>query len=79
VVIHDLDLDELQAREVLRTLRCTHPDIPVVLELPAATARRHAALLHGCRVLYPFDTDRLVEAVTDAVSARQELAGSGQR
>ena len=55
VVVHDLDLDQPQAREVLRTLGRTHPDIPVVLELPAATAHRHAALLDGCRVIYPFD------------------------
>jgi DNA-binding NtrC family response regulator len=76
VVVHDLDLDKAEHRAVLRTLRRTHPDIPVGLELPTATARQHAALLHGCRVIYPFDMDRLVQAVTDAAAARQELAGT---
>lgn len=69
VVVHDLDLDDLADRTVLRALRRRHPAIPVVLELPEETAREHASLLEGCRVIHPYDMDRLVGAVADAVPA----------
>jgi DNA-binding NtrC family response regulator len=73
VVVHDLDLDRPEHREILRTLRRTHPDTPIVLELPEATARQHACLLASCRVIFPFDMDRFVQAVADAVQARPRV------
>lgn len=68
VVVDDLDLDNPAYQEILRSLRRAYPHTPVVLELAAATAREHAALLTGCHVIYPFDMDRLVQAVIDAVT-----------
>lgn len=67
VVVHDLDLDTPEDRAVLRTLQDRRRDTPVVLELPAGTAREHASLLQGCHVVYPFDMDRLVDAVSAAL------------
>jgi DNA-binding NtrC family response regulator len=66
--VHDLDLDNPAHQETLRALRRAYPHMPVVLELAEATAREHAALLTGCHVIYPFDMDRLVQAVIDAVT-----------
>jgi DNA-binding NtrC family response regulator len=72
VVVHDLDLDNPAHQEVLRALRRAYPHVPVVLELAEATAREHAALLAGCHVIYPFDMDRLVQAVIDAVTTAKD-------
>jgi CheY-like chemotaxis protein len=63
VVVHDLDVDEAQGREVLAAIRGRYPDLPVVLELPTEVAQRHSALLAGCHVTFPFDMDHLVEVV----------------
>ena len=69
VVVHDLDLDRAEHRAVLRTLRRVHAATPIVLELPQSTARDHAALVEGCHVIYPFDMDRFVQAVVEAVAS----------
>ena len=80
VIVHDLSLDKPAYREILQELRRTHPDTPVVLEIPEATARHHASLLEGCHVVYPYDMDRFVQAVTDAFqgSTRREGLPSEQ-
>jgi CheY-like chemotaxis protein len=70
VVLYDLDLDVAKDHEVLQALRRAYPAVPVVLEVPEATACEHAALLEDCHVIYPFDMDHLVQAVTDAAAAR---------
>lgn len=75
VVVHDLDLDDPDSRAVLRELHRTHPDVPVVLEIPKGTAREHAAVLAGCYVVFPFDMSRLVAAVADAVDSPRPPAG----
>jgi hypothetical protein len=67
VVVHDLDLDKPEHRAVLRTLRRVHSDTPIVLELPRSTARDYATLVEGCHVIYPYDMERFVRAVADAV------------
>ncbi len=69
VVVHDLDPDKDAHRKVLRALRRTHPEMPIVVEVPERTATRHASLLDGCHVIYPFGMDRLVAAVAAAVEA----------
>lgn len=68
VVLHDLDLDNATDREVLQALRRSYPDVPIVLEIPEETAVKHATLLEGCHVVYPFDMDKLVRAVIDAAA-----------
>lgn len=70
VVVHDLDLDDPEHRRVLTGLRVTHPEVPVVLEVPQSTARQHADVLQGVAVVYPYDMDRLVQAVIAAASSR---------
>ncbi len=69
-VVHDLDLDDPDDREVLLTLRARYPALPVVLEASTATARRHADLLDGCTVVPPFSPDRLAEVVHATVAQR---------
>lgn len=63
LVFFDLDLDRVENREVLRHLRMQHRETPVVVEVPAETARRYHALLEGCEVVLPFDADKLLAAV----------------
>lgn len=69
VVVHDLDLDDPDNRAILQELQRTHPEVPIVLEIPKGTAREHADLLAGCYVVFPFDMNRLIAAVTDAVNS----------
>ena len=69
VVFFDLDLGREAEAAVLDALRCTHPQLPIVLEVPTDTALRHARRLDGCTVIPPFDPDRLVAAFVDAASA----------
>lgn len=66
VVLCDLDLDDPLNAAVLDHLRERHPEIPVVVEVPNSTRRRHASRLDGCTVVPPFDPQRLVSAVTRA-------------
>ncbi len=68
-VVHDLDLDDPDDREILLTLRARYPQLPVVLELPTAVARRHEDLLEGCTVVPPFSSEYLAAAVRDVVPA----------
>ncbi len=66
IVFFDLDLDHDDEADVYRAIRRTHPDLPVVLEMPLAVAQRHRAELDGATVVPPFDTDHLVRVVEDA-------------
>jgi DNA-binding NtrC family response regulator len=68
-VVHDLDLDDPDDREVLLSLRARYPGLPVVLETPTATARRHADILEDCVVVPPYSPDHLAEVVRDAIGA----------
>lgn len=68
-VVHDLDLDDPDDREILLTLRARYPQLPVVIELPTDAARRHDDLLEGCTVVPPFSPDHLAAAVRDVVPA----------
>lgn len=66
-VIHDLDLDDPDDREVLLTLRARYPRLPVVVETSTATARRHADTLADCVVVPPYSPTRLTEVVRGAI------------
>lgn len=68
-VIHDLDLDDPDDREVLLTLRARYPQLPVVVEVPTASARRHDDILEGCTVVPPYSSDHLAEVVRDVVAS----------
>lgn len=68
-VVHDLDLDDPDDREILLTLRARYPQLPVVVEMPTAAALRHGDLLEGCTVVPPFSSDSLAAAVRDIVPA----------
>ncbi len=68
-VVHDLDLDDPDDREILLTLRARYPELPVVVEMPTAAALRHEDLLEGCTVVPPFSSDSLAAAVRDVVPA----------
>lgn len=67
-VVHDLDLDDPDDREVLLTLRARYPQLPVVLEAPTTMARRHADILEGCTVVPPYSSDHLAEVVAGVVA-----------
>jgi AmiR/NasT family two-component response regulator len=67
-VFMDLDLDLQPEAPVLEALRARYPDLPIVLELPTSTARRHAARLDGCIVIPPFDADRLITTIRTATA-----------
>lgn len=68
-VIHDLDLDDADDREVLLTLRARYPQLPVVVETPTASALRHADVLDGCTVVPPYSPDHLAEVVASVAVA----------
>lgn len=68
-VVHDLDLEDPDDREVLLTLRARYPDLPVVVETPTRTAQRYAAELQGCTVVPPYSSEHLAEVVRGAVLA----------
>lgn len=66
-VVHDLDLDDPDDREVLLTLRARYPRLPVVVETSTRSAQRYAAELEGCTVVPPYSADHLAAAVREAV------------
>ncbi len=68
-VVHDLDLDDAEDREVLLTLRARYPQLPVVVEASVPAARRHADVLADCVVVPPFSFDHLAEVVRATVDA----------
>lgn len=74
VVVHDLDLDDPHNHAILRELHRTHPEVPVVLEIPKGTAREHAALLAGCSCRRGRRHRRLVAVVADAVNSPRPAA-----
>ena len=63
VVLFGLDLDRECEAAVLDAVRSAYPTVPVVLEIPRSTARRHAHRLEGCTVIAPFDAEKLVRGV----------------
>lgn len=67
VVFFDLDLDVAANRDVLTHLRRVQREVPIVLEIPVATARRYHDLVDGCEVVFPFDADKLLAGVDRAV------------
>lgn len=67
VVVYDLDLDRPADRVVLVALQELAVGRPVVVEVSAATARRHAGTLDGCEVVLPFSPERLRDAVVAAL------------
>ena len=67
VLLYDLDLDEPTDREVLRAVRRMRPELPVVVEVPGDTARRHRDVLEGCTVVMPYSPARVRQAVCSAV------------
>jgi len=67
IVFFDLDLDDRNEAAVYHAIRQQYPDLPIVLEMPLAAARRHHDDLIGATVVPPFDTDHLVQVVDDAV------------
>lgn len=68
-ILYDLDLDDGPSRDVLVRLRHDYPETQIVVEAPGDVARENAALLQGCHVFAPYDMDRLVTAVGDAIAA----------
>jgi DNA-binding NarL/FixJ family response regulator len=67
-VVHDLDLENDDDREVLLTLRARYPDLPVVVEASTRTAQRFASDLEGCTVVPPYSSERLAAAVREVVA-----------
>ena len=66
-VVHDLDLDDVEDREVLLTLRARYPELPVVVEATHQALRQHRELLEGCVVVPPFSSEHLAEVVSATV------------
>lgn len=67
VVFFDLDLDIAANRDVLTHLRQVRRPVPIVVEIPAETARRYHDLVDGCEVVLPFDADKLLAGVDRAL------------
>jgi DNA-binding NtrC family response regulator len=67
-VFFDLDLDDADEATVLDHIRALHPGLPVVVEIPNSTARRHADRLEGCTIVPPFDVDRLLSTINAAAA-----------
>ena len=67
-VLCDLDLDDPHSREVLTRLRHDYPDTQIVVEVPADVVRENPTLLQGCHVVVPYDMERLVAAIGDALA-----------
>ena len=63
VVLFGLDLDRDCEVAVLDAVRSAYPTLPVVLEIPSSTARRHQHRLAGCTVIAPFDAEKLLRGV----------------
>jgi CheY-like chemotaxis protein len=72
VVVFDLDTSKPASWELLEGVRRAYPDTPVVVELPVEVAREHDSQLRGCHVVYPFDMDRLVGAVSCAAATHEK-------
>jgi len=71
VVVHSLNPDRSEHAEVLRALRATHPETPVVVEVPGPSAARHEGLLDGCVVVpFPASRESLIDAVAEALAQR---------
>lgn len=66
-VVHDLDLDDPEDREVLLTLRARYPQLPIVVEATDLAALDHIDLLEGCAVVPPDRVDQLAQMVHRAV------------
>jgi hypothetical protein len=70
VVVHHLDLNRAENREVLAALRREHPQRPVVAMVWRADTARHGDLLDGCEVVeFPWTVPKL-RAALDAAAAR---------
>ncbi len=67
-VLYDLDLDDPHSRDVLIRLRHGYPDTQIVVEVPGDVVRENPELLQGCHVVMPYDMERLVQAVGDALA-----------
>jgi hypothetical protein len=71
VVVHGLNPDHAEYREVLCALRAHRPELPVVVEVKARVAQRHTGLLDDCTTLeFPMRSSTLEEAVWAAVAVR---------
>jgi hypothetical protein len=70
VVVHHLDLNREENREVLGALRREHPERPVVALVWRPDATAYADLLDGCEVVeFPWTVPKLRVAL-DAAAAR---------
>ena len=80
VVLFGLDLDEADARAVLRAHDDMARDRPVVLEVPRQRMGAHEELTDGKRVLpFPASVRSQVFVVTDALSASRPATGGAGR
>lgn len=68
-VVHDLDLDDPDSREVLASLRARYERLPVVVEATTAAVRRHRELLEGCTVIPPYSSEYLAEVVQGVIAS----------
>ncbi len=71
VVVTGLGLDTEYGRSILRGLRASYPDTPLVVPVWPADTRRHAELLEGCRLVpFPWTMSKFTAAVKDALAAK---------
>ena len=68
VVVFGLDISDEIDREVLRSWRCRHEDIPVIVEMPKSRIPLYKAELEGCLPLaQPMTRETLLAAVERAL------------
>jgi DNA-binding NarL/FixJ family response regulator len=72
VIFNGFGLSEAQHREIIRELRATYPDTPVVVETTRLQAEANADLLDGCTRCDSALTSRvLIEAVRRAEAGEE--------
>lgn len=78
VVVHHLDMNRAESREVLAALRREHPERPVVALVWRTDLAPHADLLDGCEVVeFPWTMPKLRAALETAAARIPRPSGPG--
>lgn len=70
VIFNKLELDRVENRDVVTTLRGTCPATPLIVEVPQPQAERLADTLAGCELLFFPATPDEIRKVASAVRTR---------
>lgn len=70
VIVHAMRYSDERNREVLHDIQRRHPEVPIVVEVPAPVVAQHPEDFENCRVLpQPMTSSTLLRAVDEALAS----------